>query len=214
MVNNLQIITDVFDPLQPKTYWKWKDTNQFLEDGVTANPNFGLYVDATLAKVVLEWIRTKYSATNPSLSEIQMNVIPFEDYNGYQVVVEEGDSTYEVMQEGVQWMAHTIMRVKCYVKWASLGETFFNLENMLTEIQSIWMNYSPHKINGLGIMIPLTKLTQQGAPLDENVNQTQSSNYVKTLEFLADYQIARTTTLPTVANTYTQQNTAGDYATN
>lgn len=208
---NIQIITGTGDPLVTKTYWKWK---------VVATPeepspsDLGQYRTVTLAKVILEWIRLKYTGTSPAITDIQLGVVPFQDYNRFQLVVEEGDTVYEPLQEAVQWMAHTMIRIKCYTKWATLGETFFDLESMLIETDSIWMNYDPHRINGLANMHKLTKLTQQGSPLDENVNQTQSSNYIKTLEYQADYQIARTTTLPSVAFTYAQANTAGDYATN
>ena len=208
----IQIVTGD-EPLAVKSYWKWKDTNQFLPDGTTANPNFGLYVDATLAKVILEYTKVKYEGTNPTLGSVYWNIIPFQDFGEFQVVVQEGDSTYERI-DVTQYLAHTPIRFLCYTKNASLGETFFQLENLLNEVDAVWMNYDPHRVNGLAEMIKLTKLTQQDLPLTENVTQTQSSNYVKTLEYEAVYQIARTTTLPTVAFTYVQPNTAGDYATN
>jgi hypothetical protein len=207
---NIQIITNVFDPLQTKTYWKWKVVA--IPEDMTPS-DLGQYRTVTLAKVILEWTRLKYTGTVPPLTDIMLGVVPFQDYNKFQLVVEEGDTVYDRLDD-VNYMAHTIIRFKCYAKWATLGETFFDLESLLIETDSIWMNYDPHRINGLGNMFKLTKLTQQGAPLDENPNQTQSSNYIKTLEYQADYQIARTTTLPSIAFTYAQVNTAGDYATN
>lgn len=209
----IQIVTQNGDPLQASSYWKWKDTNQFLPDGTTPNPNFGLYVDATLAQVILEYTKLKYEGTNPAVSNVVWGVIPFQDFSQFQVVVEEGDTVYNEYAYP-SYEARTPIRFKCYTKNASLGETFFQLENLLNEVDAVWQNYDAHRINGLAKMMKLTKLTQQDAPLTESVTQTESSNYVKTLEYEALYQIVRTTTISNATFTYTEENTAGDYATN
>lgn len=209
----IQIVTQNGDPLQASSYWKWKDTNQFLPDGTTPNPNFNTYVDATLAKVILEYTKVKYEGTNPSVSNVVWGVIPFLDFAEFQVVVEEGDTMYEE-QDYPNYIAHTTIRFKCYTKNASLGETFFQLENLLNEVDAVWQNYDAHRINGLAKMLKLTKLTQQDSPLTESVTQTESSNYVKTLEYEALYQVARTNSVANVTFSYAQPNTAGDYATN
>ena len=205
------------DANQVKSYWTWKVVSTPEEP----NPSdLGQYRIVTLGKVMLEWLRLKYNATNPLITgnvdeadNIWLSLVPFMDFGRHQIVVKEGESRYE-RQHGQRYHANTDISIEVYARYATWGESFPQLENMTKEVQDVWMGYDPDRINGLHDVIQVTKSNDVEMVVTDNRNQTQDSTYIKAVNMIAIYEIERDTTLPDVAFVYDQANTAGSYATN
>ena len=151
---NIQIVTNGKLQTDVSSYWQIKDENAFLQDGVTPNPDYNTWKPATLAQIILKWTKLQFpdSGTFPLESEVLFGLEPFQDVDRYQVVIEEEETDYTDFDE-VSWTAMTGIAFHIYFKSSELapsdeiGNT--DLENLLTEIQSIWMNYQNFSINGL-----------------------------------------------------------------
>lgn len=206
---DIQIITNSATQ-NTKTYWKIKDTNEFLPDGVTPNPTYNTYINATLAQIVLKWTDLKFPAngTDPLRSEVVFGLEPFLDYQAYQVTISEGNTNY-VISHDIVYEARTEMTFDVYFNSQDLADNSPQLENLLTEIQSVWMNYQNWSINGIAEIIVTDRIVDPML-----ARQSATSNYKKTLVITFVYYVARTTNIESIVLTYDDPDIAGAFRTN
>ena len=206
---NIQIVTNSATQ-NTKTYWMIKDENQFLPDGVTPNPTFNTYIRATLAQIVLKWTNLNFPAngTDPLKSAVVFGLEPFLDYTEYQVTISEGDTDY-VISHDIVYEARTVIEFDVYFKSQDLAENTPQLENLMTEIQSIWMNYQNWSINGIAEIVLVGRTVDP-----ELARQSATSNYKKTLMITFVYYVARTTDIESTILTYDDPDIAGAFRTN
>jgi hypothetical protein len=211
---DIQIVTNGKLQTDVASYWQIKDENQFLEDGITPNPNFNTWQRATLAQIILKWTRLKFpnTGTFPLEADVDFGLAPFKDSDRYQVVIEEEETPY-VDYDGVSWVANTGVAFHVYFKFqefapsTEIGNT--DLDNLLTEIESIWMNYQNFSINGLH-----TVMIQEKYYDTDLMRQAEESNYKKSFKIICVYQVARTTTIDPIVLTYEDPKIAGGFRTN
>lgn len=213
---DIQIITNSPNQGLTKSYWQWKDTRATLPNpdgtGTIPNPNVGLYVPTTLSRIMLEYMYTKYNITDPLKTDVQWTIEPYLEVNGYQVVVLEGNVTYEEYSYPVEEATQEII-IDCYTLTASLGETFHQLENLWSGCLATWLNYDNHRINGLHSVHPKNKNMDYQA-LAKDRSQNTDSTFIKELILEVKYYVQRTTQLPSVTFTYDNPEIAGALATN
>jgi hypothetical protein len=196
---NIQILTNgKSDPTVQSTYWRRfnSDTNE--------------WENTTLAHIVYEWTLLKFpdSGTDPLKTDVTFALMPFQDFQMYQVVIGEGETRYTLSHD-VVWMADTEITFDCYFKSQDLGDNMPQLESLLTEIQSIWMNYNDHSINGLDHIVLNDRY------VDENLmRRSKNSTYKKSLSVVASYYISRTTLIDNTIPTYDDPTIAGGFRTN
>lgn len=211
---DIQIVTNGKLQTDVSSYWQIKDENPFLEDGITPNPDLGTYKKATLPQIILKWTRLKFpdTGTIPLESEVIFGLAPFEDVDRYQVVIEAEETNYTPFDD-VSYIADTGIAFHVYFKYSELSPTTdignTDLENLLTEIESIWFNYQNMSINGLH------KVTMQGQYFDTDLmKQAATSNYKKSFKIVCLYQVARTTAIEDIVVTYEDPLIAGGFRTN
>jgi len=202
---DLKIITNADVPNQ--TYWKWKVVAT-PEEPTPADLN--QYRDVTLSKVMLEYTRLKYNLTSPAKTDIYWSTIPYKDFAKYQVVCIEGNTKYK-RSAYPRFLAETPIFFDIYATMAALGESFFDLEAIMTGIQAVWLNYDPMKVNGLHDVMLEDKIIDQET-LSRNRTQFEDSVFLKELVFSSFYEVQRTTNIDESTFTYTNPEIAGEYA--